>query len=165
MKFSNNGIALLKQLEGCVKQNNKHIIYDDKTSAPVPVNLPLPHGATIGYGHLVKPDEDFSHGITESVATELLRADITTAEHAVQNNIIVPLTQNQFDALVIFAYNIGAHNFANSTVVKYINIPGFQSVKYPSLEYAWRAWNKSGGHEMAGLRHRRDLEWKLFCDI
>ena len=165
MNFSNNGIRLLKQLEGCVKQNGKHIIYDDHSGqAPAP-HAPLPRGATIGYGHLIKPDEDFSAGITEDVATELLRADIAIAEQAVQKNIHAPLTQNQFDALVIFAYNIGAHNFATSTVVKYINNPHFRSNTYPTLESAWCAWNKSGGHEIHGLTARRNTEWKLFCAI
>lgn len=162
MKFSNNGIELLKQLEGCVKKGDKHIVYDDKTGRPVYINAPLPHGATIGYGHLIKLGENFSGGITERVATELLRADIAIAERAVQNNITVPLMQNQYDALVIFAYNIGANNFAKSTVVKYINNPNFHSSIYPNLESAWRAWNKSGGRAMGGLSRRRNAELHLF---
>lgn len=162
MKFSNNGIELLKQLEGCVKKGDKHIVYDDKTGRPVDINAPLPHGATIGYGHLIKPGENFSSGITERVATELLRADIAAAQRAVQNNITVPLMQNQYDALVIFAYNIGANNFAKSTVVKYINNPNFHSSIYPNLESAWRAWNKSGGRVMGGLSRRRNAELHLF---
>ena len=165
MKFSNNGISILKQCEGCVKQNGKHVIYDDKTGKPVPPNVPLPIGATIGYGHLIKSGEDFSDGITESVATELLRADIVNAERAVDTNICVSLSQNQYDALVMLAYNIGAKNFATSTVAKYINNPNFHSTQYPTLQSAWRAWNKSGGREMAGLTARRDTEWKLFCAI
>ncbi len=162
MKFSNQGIELLKQLEGCVKKGDKHIVYDDKTGRPIDGGAPLPHGATIGYGHLIKPGENFSGGITERVATELLRADIAAAECAVQNNITVPLTQNQYDALVIFAYNIGANNFAKSTVVKYINNPNFHSSIYPNLESAWRAWNKSGGRVMGGLSRRRNAELHLF---
>lgn len=162
MKFSNQGIELLKQLEGCVKKGDKHIVYDDKTGRPVDINAPLPHGATIGYGHLIKLGENFSGGITERVATELLRADIAIAERAVQNNITVPLMQNQYDALVIFAYNIGANNFAKSTVVKYINNPNFHSSIYPNLESAWRAWNKSGGRAMGGLSRRRNAELHLF---
>ena len=163
MKFSNNGIELLKQLEGCVKKGDKHIVYDDKTGRSVDINVSLPHGATIGYGHLIKPGENFSGGITERVATELLRADIATAQRAVQNNITVPLTQNQYDALVIFAYNIGAKNFANSTVVKYINNPNFKSSIYPDLKSSWLAWNKSGGRVMPGLIRRRTQEWNLFA--
>jgi len=162
MKISNNGINILKQLEGCVKLGDKHIIYDDQTGRAVWANAPLPRGATIGYGHLIKPGEDFRNGITEAQATALLRADVAVAESIVQNVITGPLSQNQFDALVIFAYNIGAKNFANSTVVKYVNNPKFHSAVYPTLESAWRAWNKSGGREMSGLNNRRNTEWLLF---
>ena len=162
MRFSNNGIAILKLLEGAVICGGKHVIYDDQNGEPVPPKLPLPRGATIGYGHLIQTGEDFFHGIDEARATELLRADIATAERAVQKNIIVPLTQNQYDALVIFAYNIGAANFAKSTVVKYINNPNHHSTTYPTLESAWRAWNKSNGRVMTGLNKRRSQEWILF---
>ena len=162
MKISINGINLLKQLEGCVKNGDKHIIYDDQTGKPVNPNKPLPCGATIGYGHLIKRGEDFKKGITEIQATELLRVDIVIAEHAVNNNITVPLTQNQYDALVIFAYNIGTKNFAGSTVVKYVNNSNFFSKTYPTLESAWMAWNKSCGHENSGLTKRRKAEWTLF---
>lgn len=162
MKFSNNGIELLKHLEGCVKKADKHIVYDDRTGRPVDGCAPLPRGATIGYGHLIKPGENFSGGITERVATELLRADIAATERAVQNNITVPLMQNQYDALVIFAYNIGANNFAKSTVVKYINNPNFHSTVYPNLESAWRAWNRTNGTVSKGLIKRRQRELDLF---
>ena len=165
MHISNYGIELLKEYEGAVIRNCKHVIYDDKTGQPVNTDKPLPRGATIGYGHLIKPGEYFRNGITESTATELLRCDIATAEHAVQNNINIPLSQNQFDALVIFAYNIGAKNFATSTVAKYINIPNFHSDNYPSLDVAWRAWCKTNGHLSPGLVQRRDAELKLFHTI
>ena len=162
MKFSNQGIELLKQLEGCVRKGDKHVVYDDKTGRPVDGGAPLPRGATIGYGHLIKPGENFPGGITERVATELLRADIAAAQRAVQNNITVPLMQNQYDALVIFAYNIGTKNFAKSTVVKYINNPNFHSTIYPNLESAWRAWNRTGGVVSKGLIKRRQREIELF---
>ena len=123
MKISSKGINMLKKLEGSVTKGGKHVIYDDKTGAPVDVNKPLPSGATIGYGHLIKRGEDFRNGISEAKATELLRADIATAERAVRDNITVPLSQNQFDALTSLAYNIGTKNFADSTVVKYVNNP------------------------------------------
>ena len=162
MKMSNNGINMLKRFEGSVKIDGKHIIYDDKTGNPVNTNKPLPKGATIGYGHLMKPGEDFKNGITESVAIELLRSDIATAERVVQNNINVPLSQNQFDALTSLAYNIGAKNFATSTVVKYINNPEFHSSVHPDLESAWKAWNRSQGKISNGLTNRRQNEWNMY---
>ena len=165
MNISNNGIRVLKNLEGCVLVDGRHVIYDDATGQPVPANMPLPVGATIGYGHLIKRGENFNGGIDENRATELLRCDVSVAEQTVQKNIVRSLTQNQFDALVIFAFNIGGANFAASTVVKYINDPNFISGRYPTLESAWRAWNKSRGRVISGLNKRRDAEWKLFCDL
>ena len=162
MKISDNGINMLKRFEGSVKIGARHVIYDDKTGRPVNSDKELPAGATIGYGHLIKSDEDFKHGITERQATEILRSDISTAERAIKDNITIPLSQNQYDALVSLAYNIGAKNFANSTVVKYVNDSNYHNTKYPTLESAWMAWNKSGGREMAGLTDRRHQEFNLF---
>ena len=162
MKISDNGINMLKRFEGSVKIGARHVIYDDKTGRPVNSDKELPAGATIGYGHLIKSDEDFKHGITERQATEILRSDISTAERAIKDNITIPLSQNQYDALVSLAYNIGAKNFANSTVVKYVNDSNYHNTKYPTLESAWMAWNKSGGREMAGLTNRRQQEFNLF---
>lgn len=162
MNVSEAGINLLKCLEGCVKIGNKHVIYDDKTGRPVADGDMLPNGATIGYGHLIKKGENFNGGISENAAAELLCQDLETAEHAVQHNVIVTLSQNQYDALVIFAYNIGAKNFAKSTVVKYINNPEFYSSIYSTLKSAWMAWDKIGNCVNVGLHNRRNKEWNLF---
>lgn len=163
MKMSDNGINWLKDKQDKIldKQGN-HIIYNDQTGKPVNTNEPLPKGATIGYGHLIKNGEDFKNGISEAKATELLRADIATAERAVRDNITVPLSQNQFDALTSLAYNIGSKNFANSTVVKYVNNPNFHSSVYPNLESAWKAWNRSQGEISNGLINRRQNEWDMY---
>ena len=163
MKMSDNGINWLKNKEDKIldKQGN-HIIYNDQTGKPVNTNEPLPKGATIGYGHLIKNGEDFKNGISEAKATELLRADIATAERAVRDNITVPLSQNQFDALTSLAYNIGSKNFANSTVVKYVNNSNFHSSVYPNLESAWKAWNRSQGEISNGLINRRQNEWVMY---
>lgn len=164
MKTSENGINLLKQFEGCVKNGELHIIYDDKTGRYLDTKQPLPKGATVGYGHLIKPGEDYTNGISEYEATELLKQDIAVSERAVENSILVPLSQNQYDALVIFAYNIGAKNFADSTVVKYVNNPEYHNFKYETLESAWMAWNKSHGVVNKGLVNRRKAEWNLFTN-
>lgn len=162
MKISEQGLELLKKLEGCVKVGGKHVIYNDADGRPVTAGAPLPPGATIGYGHLIKPGEDFRGGLTEKQATELLRRDIAPAERAVRDNITVPLAQNQYDALVSLAYNIGIGAFARSTVVQYINNPDFVSSRYPTTESAWRAWNRTHGTISQGLINRRYAEWRLF---
>ena len=72
--------------------------------APIKVSSFTSDYPTIGYGHVVKDDEDFSAGIDESQAEELLRQDAQIAERAVLRLINVPLTDGQFDALVSFTY-------------------------------------------------------------
>ena len=163
MKMSDKGIEWLKGKEDRVlDKRGNHVIYDDATKKPVNPNEPLPKGATIGYGHLVKSGEDFTNGITERQAIALLRSDIATAERAVQDNITAHMSQPQYDALVSLAYNIGASGFKNSTVVKYINNPDFHSSVYSDLESAWKAWNRTQGKVSNGLINRRQNEWKLY---
>lgn len=164
MKISDNGVNMLKRLEGSIKIGNRHVIYDDKTGKPVDVNKTLPSGATIGYGHLIKANEDFRNGISEAKATELLRSDIIMSEQGINNLVHVPLNQNQFDALVLLVFNIGIKNFEKSTVLKYLNNPNFYSSAYPNLESAWMSWNKSNGYTVAGLTNRRKQEWLLFTN-
>lgn len=160
--MSEQGIEFLKHLEGKRVFNNKHVIYDDSTGKRVMPGSPLPRGATIGYGHLIQPNEDFSNGLTEEEAIALFRQDMKTAEKIVRETIKVPISQNQFDALTMLAFNIGMGNFKNSTIVKYINNPDFHSSIYPTKESAWKSWNKTQGKTSKGLINRRNDEWNLF---
>ena len=170
MKMSDKGIEWLKGLEGSVKVNGKHVIYDDATGKPVPAGTPLPVGATIGYGHLVKPGEDFSAGLTEQQATELLEQDLqatcNTINEQISADAISNMTQSQYDALVSLVFNIGAGSAApqnrnrglyQSTVRKYLNDNKYKSNIYPKLEDAWRAFRNGGI-----LDGRRDAEWRLY---
>ena len=75
---------------------------------------------TIGYGHVVLPNENFTT-ITEEEAEELLRKDIAIAEDAINRYVKVPLTQNRFDALVSFVFNVGVKAFKSSTLLKKLN--------------------------------------------
>jgi GH24 family phage-related lysozyme (muramidase) len=86
---------------------------------------------TVGYGHLVHYDpchgrkyhceRQFIHGSTVHRATALLRSEVRFAEKAVNDLVTVPLTQNQFDALVIFTLNVGSSAFAKSTLLQVVN--------------------------------------------
>ena len=89
--ITQNGLDLIKRFEGF-----------SQTVYFCPAGYP-----TIGYGHVVKDDEDFAAGIDEAQAEELLRQDAQIAERAVLRLINVPLTDGQFDALVSFTYNLG----------------------------------------------------------
>lgn len=98
MKLSDAGLAQIAHNEGL----RLTLYFDHK-------------GWSIGHGHLCTPAEviKFKNGITPAQADELLRTDAANAENNVNRMVKVPLTQAQFDALVDFAYNEGAGNFAH----------------------------------------------------
>lgn len=74
---------------------------------------------TIGYGHTATAREGAE--ITEADAEALLLYDLIQAAHAVNEHVYAPLGQNQFDALVSFAFNIGARAFKSSPTVRRLN--------------------------------------------
>jgi GH24 family phage-related lysozyme (muramidase) len=85
---------------------------------------------TIGYGHLVHygpidgraAEQPYKNGITEAQACDLLRDDVRQkAESAIRAYVVVPLSQNQFDALVSFIFNVGGGDFFHSTMLHLLN--------------------------------------------
>ena len=111
---------------------------------------------TIGYGHTRTAREGMV--ITERDADALLLQDLRTAENAVNEFVTVPLTQNQFDALVSFVFNIGISAFKHSTLLVLLNKEDYQAAKEQ-----FARWNKgSGGNVLQGLVRRRREEGKLF---
>lgn len=80
----------------------------------------LPDGRwTIGYGHTLTARPGAS--VSEKDAEALLLYDLISVAHSVNEHTYTPLTQNQFDALVCFAFNIGLENFLRSGVLRRIN--------------------------------------------
>ena len=115
---------------------------------------------TIGYGHKIKPGEDFSKGINADQAADLLSADVQTAVNAVNGALKVPVSyQGQFDAMVSLAYNIGGEAFAGSTLVQRFNGGGSGVVEQPDL---FTRWSKTVGAFSRGLYARREDEYTLF---
>src|SRR6185437_11524020 len=106
---------------------------------------------TIGYGHTagVHPGQT----ITQAEAEALLAADIESAVRTVDETVTVKLTQAQFDALVDFAFNVGADSFRRSTLLKEIN-----SVDFPEAAAQFNLWDHCGGVVNAGLLRRRRAE-------
>ena len=74
---------------------------------------------TLGFGHTATAREGLS--VTRTEAEELLRWDLLPIEDTLRQIALSPLSQNQFDALVSFAFNIGIDNFRSSDVLKYLN--------------------------------------------
>lgn len=114
---------------------------------------------TIGYGTTKIAGAPVKIGmkITSEEAEQLLEEDLKTFENAVNQSVTVELTQNQFDALVSFVYNVGAGNFRKSTLLKRVNAGKFAEAADEFLK-----WNKAGGKVLAGLTRRRNAERNLF---
>lgn len=116
---------------------------------------------TIGYGHTARsgnpPTPVAGMKISADEAKAILDRDLAQYEKAVQDSIHVPLTQNQYDALVSLCYNIGPAGFKGSTVVRRLN-----SGDYSGAAEAILMWNKAGGKVSKGLVNRRTAEKELF---
>lgn len=143
-KTGTRGINLIKEFEGCRLTAYK-----------------CPAGVwTIGYGHTGTVDgKAVSSGmtITAAKATELLKADLSKYEAAVNSYVTVPINQNIFDALVSFSFNVGSNALKSSTLLKKLN-----SKDYNGAAAEFPKWNKAGGTVLNGLVRRRKAEQELF---
>ncbi len=110
---------------------------------------------TIGYGHTagVQPGEQ----ITPDQADALLAQDLASSEQAVNQSVVTPLNQNQFDALISFCFNVGTGNFESSTLLRLLN-----NGDYTGAADQFLLWNHSRGQVMDGLTRRREAERALF---
>jgi lysozyme len=111
---------------------------------------------TIGYGHtegvsLSDPP------ITRESAAALLEKDLAVFAAGVARMLTAPVTQNQFDALVSFAYNVGLGNLKRSTLLKMVN-----SGDRAGAAREFAKWTKAKGRELPGLVKRRAAERALF---
>ena len=111
---------------------------------------------TIGYGHYIQPGEVYT-SLTREEAHLLMLQDITPMEEAINRLVIVPLTQNQFDALVSFMYNVGISQFKTSTLLKKLNLGDYEGAAQELPR-----WDKVQGKQNAGLHSRRLAEMHLF---
>ena len=117
---------------------------------------------TIGYGSTYYTDGKKvtlqDKEITEQKAFEILEYIANKDFGSFVNKAVkVKLNQNQFDALVSFAYNLGNGNLQQSTLLKKVNSNDFIGA---SLEF--EKWNKAGGKVLSGLTKRRTAEKELF---
>ena len=149
-----NSIDLLERLEGL-----SNVVYVDSA-----------HKKTIGIGHLLSAEElltskiringqyiDYSLGITTKQCYDLCRQDLERFCEAVDEIIDVDLSQNQFDALVIFCFNVGIDAFKRSTLLKLLNDGDYKSVPEQLMR-----WTKAGGKQSNGLINRRKAEIMLW---
>lgn len=113
---------------------------------------------TIGYGH-TGPDVVVGLVIDEARAEELLRADLCEAVDCVNRAVTVAISQNQFDALVDFCFNVGCGAFEKSTLLKKVN-----SADFAGAAAQFALWVHAGGGVVAGLVRRRKMEAEMFAN-
>jgi GH24 family phage-related lysozyme (muramidase) len=116
---------------------------------------------TIGYGHKLLPGESFPNGVSEEQAQKLLAADLATTEAAVRSSVKTDVTQSQYDALVAFAYNVGAPKFNSSTLVQRLNAGDTAGAADEFLRWD-KVRTKDGFKSDPGLANRRRAERTLF---
>jgi lysozyme len=139
MKISEEGKSLIKKFEGCELEAYK-------CAAGV---------WTIGYGHIKTAVEGMK--IDQATANELFDEEMGEYETYVNTAVTVPLSQNQFDALVSWVFNLGNGNLNASTMLKVIN-----SGDHAGVPAQIKRWNKAGGKVLEGLIRRREAEALLY---
>jgi lysozyme len=140
LSYSQQGLALTEQFEGL-----RLTAYQDSVGV-----------WTIGYGHT---GADVHPGLTisQQQASALLLNDVASAVATVNRLVSVPLTQNQFDALVDFVFNAGAGNFSGSTLLRELN-----AGDYAAAAAQFARWVHAGNQILPGLVARRKAEQDLF---
>ena len=146
MKTSKKGLDLIKKYEGL-----------ELKPYLCPANVP-----TIGYGATYYPhgvrvtmsDKDVTEGFAEVLLLEMLERYEKGVERYVQSDI----NQNQFDALVSFAYNLGLGALKGSTLLKRVN----ENPCNENIIFQFKRWVNAGGVKLSGLVKRRNEESILY---
>ena len=112
---------------------------------------------TIGYGHVIRDGESFESPITEDEATRILFDDLHDASSCVNRNVTSVISQQQFDSLTSFVYNIGCGNFVSSTLLKLLN-----KNEYEDASREFGRWIYANKKRLRGLVRRREAERLLF---
>lgn len=144
-KINDKGLQIIKEREGLYLE--KYLDDND--------------GWTVGWGHLIKGNEPFDCDvITIEQAEWLIRYDVKWAEARVAITCLhVPLTDNQFSALVSFVFNIGIAQFRTSTLLKKLKAGDYQGAADQ-----FSRWKYDDGEVTQGLVIRRAKERSLFLE-
>lgn len=157
MKTSQSGRTLIEKYEGLILQS-----YDDANDHIVPAGGSSAGTLTIGYGHTSAagaPKVVPGMVITKQQADTILASDLSKVEADVNKFVKVPVTQNQYDALVSFHFNTGS--LGKSTLLKVLNTKDYIGAANHFMDYT-RGRINGQLVPMAGLVRRRTEEKALF---
>lgn len=116
---------------------------------------------TIGYGMTFYPNGTSVKAgdtITAKQADEMFAQTLQKFAQGVEDSIKTKVTNNQFAALVSFAYNVGLGAFRKSTLLKLVN----ENPNNPEIRQQFMRWVYSGGNRVQGLVNRREKEANLY---
>jgi lysozyme len=145
MEINQQGLDLIKSFEGC-----KLNAYLDSVNVP-----------TIGYGATYYENGEkvkLGDKITQQRADELFKFHIKQFSVKVRSLIKSNVNDNQFSALVSFAFNCGIANLQKSTLLKKVNA----NANDITISNEFMKWNKAGGKVLNGLTRRRKAEADLY---
>jgi lysozyme len=155
MRTSDLGMQFIMKHEGV-----RCVIYDDATGKDWAGGEAKGY-LTIGVGHLIPQGELhlFEDRILhEDEIYDLLKSDLKRIEKAISRCVFVDLTQEQFDTLVSFTFNVGVGNLQASTLLRRLNVGGYSEVPTQLAR-----WNRSKGKVVTGLINRRAAEAALWA--
>jgi lysozyme len=141
MKPSPQIAEFIKAWEGCFL--NKYIC---------PAGVP-----TIGYGHAFQPHEPQPDTIDRIQAEQYFQRDLDEHAQAVDDMVDVDMAQHEFDALVSFAFNLGADALRRSTLLRKVN-----DRRYDDAAHEFERWVYAGKKKMPGLVKRRAAECAIW---
>lgn len=149
MKLNNEGYKLITKHEGLVLKPYL-----------CPAKVP-----TIGYGNTYYEDGTkvtlLDKQITQERAFEMFKEIADRFAKAVSQSVTSNVNQNQFNALVSFAYNVGVANFKKSTLLKLVNA----NPNNPQIKNEFMKWTKANGIVLGGLVKRRNDESSVYFTL
>lgn len=173
MKVSKRFIEHIYEMEG-----KRSKLYDDKTAKTIKKASLAKGFPTIGAGHLVSKTDTQYDGVTltDEQIEKLLLADVAEAERIV-NHVLnsggkaIKVTQNQFDALVSFAFNVGPGNPGVKDGFIYLKNGNYSTIcrklreeDHVGVANQFAKWTRSGGVHVDGLVKRRAAERALYLE-
>jgi lysozyme len=144
-----------------MKVQNKDFIKESE-GLRLKAYLPTPNDRwTIGYGHTKGVTPNMV--ITKAQAEEFLSEDLEWVEDAIKRRVLVPLNQNQYDALASWIYNLGEGNLRISNLLRLLNNGDYEGAADEFLKWNKQRNKKTGQLEvLSGLTKRREKERELF---
>jgi lysozyme len=151
-QLGDKGAALVKAFESCMR----------KVPTGFQAYFDPVHVLTIGWGHTNDNGRQFDTSSiwTQQQCDDEFLNDMAIFVTDVNRMVTVPVNQDQFDALVSFAFNVGSGNLMSSTLLKKLN-----AKDYAGAAQEFKRWNKAAGTVLPGLTRRRACEALLFQSI